>query len=174
MQTKDACTKDWQNNNRTWSLQMRKCQRLVEWNLLGHPTVTSGKRQEVSSLGRSHSDLTVAVPYYIPIASRLILPLISDPSHPSRNIADTSPFGSVCTTFRAIHDPKLPLRNRIVSHPPIHPQVHGSCPAEWRPASSARSSRVRDVLAASDMTLHGTALRLPPPKNLDGSHRGST
>lgn len=36
---------------RTWVLQMRVCQRLVEWSLLGHPTVTSGKRQEVSSIG---------------------------------------------------------------------------------------------------------------------------
>lgn len=45
---------------------MRKCQRLVEWNLLGHPTVTSGKRQEVSSLGRSHSDLVRRLGLYIP------------------------------------------------------------------------------------------------------------
>lgn len=175
MQTKDVRAKTWQNKNRIWSLQMRKCQRLVEWNLLGHPTVTSGKRQEVSSLGRSHSELASDVTYYILITNRPMLPLMSDPSHPSRNIADTSPSGSVCTTFRANHDSELPLRNPIVSHPPIHPQVHGSCPAEWRPASSARSSRVCEVLAASDMTLHSTALRLPcPPKNLDGSHRGST
>lgn len=58
--------KKWQNSNRTWSLQMRKCQRLVEWNLLGHPTVTSGKRQEVSSLGRSHSDSNRKPGLYIP------------------------------------------------------------------------------------------------------------
>lgn len=97
-----SSTKKRQNSSRIWYLQMRKCQRLVEWNLLGHPTVTSGKRQEVSSLGRSHSDWAEILGYYIPIAeSPIISLLVSDPSHPTCNLADTSPLGSVLHSLRS-------------------------------------------------------------------------
>lgn len=80
---------------------MRKCQRLVEWNLLGHPTVTSGKRQEVSSLGRSHSDLDLILGYYIPTnnhpAFRLgQTPHLTSKPQPRRHISVR-----ICTTLRA-------------------------------------------------------------------------
>lgn len=79
---------------------MRKCQRLVEWNLLGHPTVTSGKRQEVSSLGRSHSDLVHVLEHDIPTNSYPAAPLdvrpLTSQSQPRRHISVR-----ICTTFRA-------------------------------------------------------------------------
>lgn len=149
-----ACAKKWQNNNRIWDLQMRKCQRLVEWNLLGHPTVTSGKRQEVSSLGRSHSSWNNFLGYYIPFTNNPIISLLmSDPSHPTCNLADTSPFGSVL--IPCVHDSKSNSRKPNCFSSTNSPASTRSCQAEWRLVSSARSSRVCDVpTVKSDLTLH--------------------
>lgn len=167
-QKEKSSTKNWQNINRIWYLQMRKCQRLVEWNLLGHPTVTSGKRQEVSSLGRSHSSwvdfsryyiLTTNQPDHIPLDVR---PLTSN-LQPRRHISVW-----ICTTFPAFTTLNLTLRNPIVSLPPISPQAHAHVKQNGGLyllqdhqgcVTSPRSKVIRHCM--------GTALKPPrPPRTL--------